>query len=57
MQNLEVVLQSLIEYKEDLEKHRQMHYEAIFNNMKIQEETQEQIELIQRELGIYSTAE
>ena len=57
MQNLEVVLQSLVEYKKSLEKQRQSYIEAIANNINMQEKIDEEITIIQRELGIYSTTE
>lgn len=57
MQNLEVVLQSLIEYKDILEKQRQSYYEKIKLNIDEQEKIEEEIAVLQRELGIYSTTE
>lgn len=57
MQNLEVVLQSLIEYKDILEKQRQSYYEKIKLNIDEQEKIDEEIEILQRELGIYSSPE
>lgn len=57
MQNLEVVLQSLIEYKDILEKQRQSYYEKIKLNIDEQEKIEEEIAVLQRELSIYSTTE
>lgn len=57
MQNLEVVLQSLIEYKEYLKEKRQSYYEKIKNNIDEEEKIEEEIELLQRELGIDSTTD
>lgn len=57
MQNLEVVLQSLIEYKEYLKEKRQSYYEKIKNNIDEEEKIEEEIELLQRELGIDSATD
>lgn len=55
MQDLKVVLQSLIEHKEELENQRQKYFNDIANNIKMQDLLDEQINMIKNELSIYST--